>query len=681
MLTRMNGLLLSFALAALAGCSVAPTCTTGTIPCGSVCVETERDNLNCGACGNICGVGTVCSSGACAVSCQGSQVACGGACVDPQTSPTFCGATGTCTGTQAGSSCASGQTCQGGACACLTAGQVACGGACIDPRTSATHCGASGDCTGTAAGTTCASGQTCQSGTCVNVAAPRMTTIAVTPNPVPSLAPGATTQLTVTGSYDFGPTRDLTSAASYSASPGGIVAFSSGGLVTAVSAGTATITAAVTPTGAGTVSGTTSVTVTAAQTGYDPGAGWTLVWSDEFNGTAVDQTNWTFDIGAGGWGNNESEYYRAENAVVAGGALTITARKEPFGDAPYTSARLQTSRKRAFTYGKFTMGARLPYSQAMWPAFWMLGVNSNSFNLYGGDVTWPACGEADIMEMIGGLADGSGDYTTHGTLHYLNGVGRNPAPSYAFRAPSRLADDFHVYEMVWTPHSFTWKFDGLAIGTKLIDPDMEEFSKPMFLLLNLAVGGAWGGWVDGSTVFPQDYVIDYVRVYTNDSCLPGGAANLASYWHLSSVAASGVSSVAESLSSSPGTIGGFQPLKTLTGPAVWYGPALTGSFEEGAWSIGIFTTSPGAPARVRAELFVTAADGSGAASLGAAQVDVNATGGGNHRSWFTLTGVPAVHLAGQRLKLVLAPVSGTSATMIYNGTDFDSVITAPFSPR
>jgi beta-glucanase (GH16 family) len=515
----------------------------------------------------------------------------------------------------------------------------------------------------------------------MHVAAPSLTAITVTPNPVPTIAPGATAQLTVTGSYDFGPTRDLTSTASYSASPSGLVTFSSGGLVTAVSAGTATITAAVTPTGAATISGTTSVTVTAPQTGYDPGAGWSLVWSDEFNGTAVDQTNWTFDIGSGGWGNNESEYYRAENALVAGGMLTITAKREPFGDAQYTSARLQTSRKRAFTYGKFTMRAKLPYSQAMWPAFWMLGANSNSFNLYGGNVTWPGCGEADIMEMIGGLADGSGDFTTHGTLHYLNSVGRNPAPSYSFRAPSRLADDFHVYELIWTPHSFTWKFDGLAIGTKLIDADMEEFSKPMFLLLNLAVGGAWGGWVDGSTVFPQNYVIDYVRVYTNDSCLPGGTADLASYWHLSNVAASGVSPVAESLSSSPGTVGGFQPVKTLTAPAVWYGPALTGSFEEGAWSIGIFTSSPGASARVKAELFVTAADGSGASSLGAAELDMNATGGGNHRSWFTLTGVPAVHLSGQRMKLVLTPVSGASVTMIYNGTDFDSLITAPFSPR
>lgn len=628
---RAKLLMISIAFAALAGCSVAPTCTSGSVSCGDLCVETKLDNLNCGACGNICGVGRVCSNGTCDVSCR--------------------------------------------------AGQVACSGACVDPQTSATHCGASGDCSGTHAGTICGSGLACQGGTCVHVAAPVLTAITVMPNPGPTLAVGGNTQLTVTGSYDYGPAGDLTSTASYSAAPGGIVAVSGGGLVTAVSAGTATITTTVTPTGAGAVSATTSVTVTAPQAGYDPGAGWTLVWSDEFDGTAVDQANWTFDIGSGGWGNNESEYYRAENAAVAGGLLTITARREPFGDAQYTSARLQTSRKRTFTYGKFTMRAKLPYSQAMWPAFWMLGVNSNSFNLYGGDVSWPGCGEADVMEMIGGLADGSGDYTTHGTLHYLNGAGRNPAPSFGHRAPSRLADDFHVYELVWTPHSFTWKFDGLAYGTKLMDPDMEEFSKPMFILLNLAIGGAWGGWVDASTVFPQTYAIDYVRVYTNDSCLPGGAAGLASYWHLSNVAASGVSSVAESLSSVPGAVSGFQPLKTLDGPAVWYSPALTGSFEEGAWSVGIFTTSPGASAKVRAEVFVTAADGSGATSLGAAQLDVNATGAGNHRSWFTLTGVPAVHLAGQRMKLVLTPVSGASATMIYNGSDFDSLVTAPFSPR
>ena len=626
------GLLLSLlALTALAGCASGSTCSAGTVLCNGTCVAVQTDDRNCGTCANACGANRTCSLGACVLGC-------------PQ-------------------------------------GPLACSDSCVDPLTSASHCGATGDCTGSRAGVACGAGLSCQAGTCVHTGAPVLTAIAVTPSPVPALTTGGTSQLTVTGSYDSGPSQDLTASAVFSASPAGVVTVSATGLVTAVAAGSATLTATVTPAGGTAVRGTTTVTVTAPQSGYDPGAGWTLVWSDEFDGAAVDPASWTFDLGSGGWGNGESQYYRAENAVVAGGMLTITARREPFGDAPYTSARLQTSRKHAFTYGKFSMRAKLPYSQAMWPAFWMLGANCDSWGLYGGNVSWPGCGEVDIMEMIGGLADGSGDFTTHGTLHYLDATGRNPAPSFALRNPSRLSDDFHVYEVVWTPRSFTWKLDGVAFGTKLIDADMEEFSRPMFILLNLAVGGAWGGWVDATTVFPQTYVIDYVRVYTNDSTVPGAAAGLSSNWHLSNGAATGVSPPGESLSSAAGTTSGFQPLKVLSAPATWYSPALTGSFDEGAWSAGIYTASPGTAATVRAELFVTADDGSGATRLGTAELDVNATGGGNHRSWFTFTGVPIVRLTGQRLKLVLTPVSGASVTMVYNGNDFDSLVTAPFSPR
>jgi beta-glucanase (GH16 family) len=416
-----------------------------------------------------------------------------------------------------------------------------------------------------------------------------------------------------------------------------------------------------------------------APTGYDPAVGWTLVWSDEFEGTAVDPASWTFDLGAGGWGNSESEFYRAENASVSGGSLTITAKAEAFGGAPYTSARLQTSQKRAFTYGKFSMRARLPYGQGMWPAFWLLGANSSSFNLYGGTVPWPGCGEADIMEMIGGLADGSGDFTTHGALHYLDAGGRNPAPTFASRFSRRLSEDFHVYELVWTPHSFTWLLDGVAYGTKVVTADMEEFSRPMFILLNLAVGGPWGGWADASTIFPQTYVIDYVRVYTNASTVPGGAPGLASSWHLLGATASGVTPAGEALDAVPGTTFGFQPTKALTAPASWYSVPLTGSFEAGAWSVGLFTTSPGASSVLRVEVFKTAADGSTAASLGSAQVDTSTTGGGNHRSWLTLTGVPAQPLANQRIKLVVTPVSGAASTLIYNGNDYDSLLTTPWS--
>ena len=120
-----------------------------------------------------------------------------------------------------------------------------------------------------------------------------------------------------------------------------------------------------------------------------PADDWVLDWSDEFNGNSLDSAVWTADLGSGGWGNSESQYYKAQNAVVAGGLLTITAKRETAGDAPYTSARIQTSRKQSFTYGRFEMRAKLPATQGMWPAFWLLGNSCNSWGLYGGTVNWP----------------------------------------------------------------------------------------------------------------------------------------------------------------------------------------------------------------------------------------------------------------------------------------------------
>jgi hypothetical protein len=201
----------------------------------------------------------------------------------------------------------------------------------------------------------------------------------------------------------------------------------------------------------------------------------------------------------------------------------------------------------------------------------------------------------------------------------------------------------------------------------------------MFILLNLAIGGPWGGWVDTSTVFPQIYVIDYVRVYENATTAPGGSPGLATSWHLLNGPASGVIPAGETLSSAPGTASGFQPTKMVTAASTWYSAPLTGSYEAGAWSVGIFTTNPGVSSVLQAEFFKTAADGSAGVSLGSAQVDTSRTGGGNHTSWFTLTGLPVQAFSNQRIKLVLSPVSGGIATMIYNGNDFDSVITTPWS--
>jgi len=512
----------------------------------------------------------------------------------------------------------------------------------------------------------------------VTVAASALASVAVTPNPL-SLTVGGAGQLTLAGTDVAGGTTNLTASATWAPTDSSVVSVSASGLVTALAIGSTTVTGTVTV-GTVTKSATAAVSVAAAQGPYDPGAGWTLVWSDEFDGTAVDSANWNFDIGAGGWGNGEWEYYRAENATVDGGFLTITAKAEAFADAGYTSARMQTSQKQAFTYGKVSMRAKLPFGQGIWPAFWMLGADSSSFNLYGGTVPWPACGEADIMEMIGGLADGSGDYTTHGTLHYLNAAGRDPGPSFAYRNPAKLSDDFHIYELVWTPHSFTWLLDGLAYGTKIVDPDMGAFSKPMFILLNLAIGGPWGGWPDSTTVFPQTYVVDWVRVYENASTVPGGSPGLATTWHLSNAPSTGVTPVVETLSPNPGTTSGFQPTKALTAPATWVGPPLTGHYEAGAWSVRLFTGATSSSAVVKVEVFKTAADGSAPVSLGSAQVDVNTTGGGNHASWFTLVGVPTVTFAGERMELVVTPVSGATVTLVYNGNDFDSLVETPWSP-
>jgi beta-glucanase (GH16 family) len=539
---------------------------------------------------------------------------------------------------------------------------------------------AAGEVTGVAAGsavvTASTGGRTATVPVTVTATAPTLASVAVTPNPV-ALTVGGTAQLALVGTDTAGGTDDLTATASFSAAAGGVVSVSATGLVTALTTGSSTVTGTVTV-GDVTRSATTAVTVSVAA-GYDPGAGWNLVWADEFAGDAVDLASWTFDLGSGGWGNNESQYYQAENATVAGGALTITAKEEAAGDAPYTSARMQTSQKRSFTYGKFSMRAKLPFSQGMWPAFWLLGANSASWGLYGGDVDWPACGEIDVMEMIGGLADGSGDYTTHGALHYTDAGDRHASNVWAYRFPEKLSEDFHVYELVWTPHSFTWKFDGLAYGTKVIAPGMEEFSQPMFLLLNLAIGGAWGGWANESTVFPQQYVVDYVRVYTNASTEPGGLPGLATAWHLSNAPSTGVTPAVEALDPNKGTVSGFQPLKVLTAAATWYGPVLTGAYEEGAWSVGLFTTSPAGSSVVKVEVFKTAADGSAPVLLGSKQVDVATTGGGNHYSWFTLTAVPVVRFANERIKLVVTPVSGAETTLIYNGNDFDSLVATPWS--
>lgn len=241
---------------------------------------------------------------------------------------------------------------------------------------------------------------------------------------------------------------------------------------------------------------------------WTPGEAWILRWSDEFSGTSVDPAKWTFDLGAGGWGNNELQTYTTTNATVANGELTIEARHESNGS--YTSSRLKTQGLASWRYGKFAARIRLPYGQGIWPAFWMLGDNITT-------VGWPKCGEIDIMEMVGGGENR--DDSIYGTLHWdaNNSHATYGSPAKELPDPQLLRDDYHVFEVEWNSSVIIWRLDGVEFFRTSVDtaqwPTMDEFHRDFFLILNLAVGGNWPGYPDGTTVFPQQMRVDWVRVY------------------------------------------------------------------------------------------------------------------------------------------------------------------------
>ena len=232
-----------------------------------------------------------------------------------------------------------------------------------------------------------------------------------------------------------------------------------------------------------------------------------LVWSDEFNYEgAPDSTKWNFEIGASGWGNNELQYYtdRLENARVEDSVLTITARKEDYKGSSYTSARMITYEEEHYwRYGRIEARIKLPEGQGIWPAFWMLGKN-----IFEG-TTWPATGEIDILEMIGG---GQNDYIAHGTAHWEENGHTYVGNSYEHT--DKLSQDFHIYAIEWNSSSIKWYFDGHQyFGLNIKPASMSEFHSPFFILLNIAVGGNWPGNPDNTTEFPQTMQVDYVRVY------------------------------------------------------------------------------------------------------------------------------------------------------------------------
>ncbi len=231
-------------------------------------------------------------------------------------------------------------------------------------------------------------------------------------------------------------------------------------------------------------------------------AGMTLTWSDEFDAANLNTNDWTYETGNNGWGNNELQNYKSgtSNAYLSNGKLVIEARQE--GSA-YTSARIITRDKQSFKYGRIDIRAKLPKGQGLWPALWMLG---QSYGTEG----WPACGEIDIMEMVG-----KSPSTTHGTLHWSNTNGSHAEYGGSTTLGSGLlADEYHVYTIVWNSSSIKWYLDDNHFHTtNITESHMTEFHKPHFFIFNVAVGGNWPGDPDGTATFPQRMVVDYVRVF------------------------------------------------------------------------------------------------------------------------------------------------------------------------
>ncbi|WP_245632457.1 glycoside hydrolase family 16 protein [Edaphobacter aggregans] len=246
---------------------------------------------------------------------------------------------------------------------------------------------------------------------------------------------------------------------------------------------------------------------------------WKLAWSDEFNGadgTGPDPVKWSFDLGGGGFGNDEFETYtsRLKNVQQRDGNLVITAWKERYtgGDGIarwYTSGRIKSKGMFSQTYGRFEARMKLPLGKGIWPAFWLLGEDV-------GKVGWPQCGEIDVMENIG---EASRIYSTVHGPGYSGGNGI--LAKFNLREGERVDDSFHTYAVEWEPERIRFFLDDALIvertpkdlpaGTRWV------YDHPFFVILNVAVGGFWPKYPDASTEFPQKMLVDYVRVYARAS--------------------------------------------------------------------------------------------------------------------------------------------------------------------
>jgi beta-glucanase (GH16 family) len=244
-------------------------------------------------------------------------------------------------------------------------------------------------------------------------------------------------------------------------------------------------------------------------------AGYRLAWADEFNGTELDPASWTYESGDGcpnncGWGNNELEFYtnRPENLYFTQGKMVIEAIQESFSGKNYTSARIVTRGKKFFQYGRVDIRAILPEGQGIWPALWMLGEDITTEG-------WPACGEIDIMELVGHQPS-----TTHSTVHYgVNFATRQNRGFSKTLTSGKFIDEFHVFSINWEENLIEFFLDDVKFFT--VTPATTQgspypFNDEFFFIFNVAVGGNWPGSPNASTVFPQRMVVDYIRVFEKE---------------------------------------------------------------------------------------------------------------------------------------------------------------------
>ena len=311
--------------------------------------------------------------------------------------------------------------------------------------------------------------------------------------PVVTLRPGDTLNFSYGNTYDL----DVT----WSSSEPSIATIDQKGHLTAVAPGNAIITLA-----------TNIESVTARVAVEHTWGDYKLVWSDEFDGSALDETVWSYNTGGSGWGNNEKQYYtsRPENIRVQNGMLEIEARKEQYENNNYTSARIMSKNKKTFTYGKMAARIKFPGGKGTWPAFWMMGNTGN----------WPNCGEIDIIEHIGSQ-DTRASFALHTVMK--NGTkGNNWAKTHFFDYP--LSADFHTYGIEWAQEEkegkdvirfFVDDVQYAEVWEEQIDNnDYWPFNKPFFFIINLAIGGNMGGTVDDA-IFNQQRImyVDWVRVW------------------------------------------------------------------------------------------------------------------------------------------------------------------------